>query len=55
MQYHRKRKDGLIVDVQTSDIHMQILVYIYKVPLRKVPKGVAQERNPSIQHLTVGK
>ena len=27
----------------------------YKVPLREVPKGVAQERNPNIQHLTVGK
>ena len=25
----------------------------YKAPLREVPKGVAQERNPSIQHLTV--
>ena len=25
----------------------------YKVLLREVPKGVAQERNPNIQHLTV--
>ena len=24
----------------------------YKVPLREVPRGVAQERNPSVQHLT---
>ena len=28
MQYHGKRKDGLILDVHTSDIYMQILVYI---------------------------
>ena len=28
-------------------------VYIcYKVPLRELPGGMAQERNPSIQHLT---
>ena len=25
----------------------------YKVPLREVPKGMAQEGNPNIQHLTV--
>ena len=25
---------------------------IYKVPLREVPRGVAQERNPSIQHVS---
>ena len=33
-------------------------LHIYKVPLRPlrgVPKGVAQERSPNIQHLTVGK
>ena len=30
----------------------QLHVHIYKVPLREVPRGVAQERSPNIQHLT---
>ena len=30
-------------------------INIHKDVLREVPNGVVQERNPSIQHLTVGK
>ena len=50
-------------DIQAVRLRVQSIVVFrrqacpfykkYKVPLREVPKGVAQERNPSIQHLTV--
>ena len=34
-------------------IYVIYMIYmIYKAPLRKVPRGVVQERIPSMQHLT---
>ena len=45
-----------IFDLIVGVFFMFIIFFIYniyKVPLREVPKGVAQERNPNIQHLTV--
>ena len=39
--------------IRSYMLHILVLIRMYKVPLREVRRGgVAQERNPSVQHLT---